>query len=324
MRPPCSRHTDRKRRQNDVFLITRLSHPNKQHPPACLTPPVPSLPTVTRFLENQLSNNRLSAIVWNTCRTRAISRCGASIRSARHEHWHLSPTCEFPRWQISMHVAHERLISLDAFRGLTIALMILVNMPGSWSHVYAPLAHAEWFGWTPTDLVFPFFLFIVGASMVFSPAKRRAEGTQAARLYTRMIRRSAIIFILGVLLNIYPSLELSTLRLTGVLQRIAMVYLSAAIIVCRTDIRAQVWITAMLLVVYWGLMVYIPVSGLTSGNLTPQGNLAGWLDRTIFRATRLSAQPDRSRRITEYPTLSCHRFNRCVDRPLAPFRQSKT
>jgi predicted acyltransferase len=181
-----------------------------------------------------------------------------------------------------MHVAHERLISLDAFRGLTIALMILVNMPGSWSHVYAPLAHAEWFGCTPTDLVFPFFLFIVGVSMVFSLTKRRAEGTQSAHFYTHIIVRSAIIFLLGLLLNAYPSFALHTLRLTGVLQRIAVVYLIAAIIVCKTELPAQIGITAMLLIVYWGLMVWLPVPGWPSGNLTPQGNLAGWLDRTIL------------------------------------------
>jgi predicted acyltransferase len=179
-------------------------------------------------------------------------------------------------------VSHHRLRSLDAFRGLTIALMILVNMPGSWSYVYAPLQHAVWFGWTPTDLVFPFFLFIVGVSLVFSLTTRRAEGTSSALLYRHILLRSAVLFGLGVLLNAYPLFALSTLRLTGVLQRIAVSYLFAAIVVLKTPIRWQGWLTAALLLGYWGLLAWIPVPGVATGTLTPEGNLAGWLDRAIL------------------------------------------
>ena len=181
-----------------------------------------------------------------------------------------------------MLAASQRLRSLDAFRGLTIALMILVNMPGSWSHVYAPLEHAEWFGWTPTDLVFPFFLFIVGVSLVFSLTQRRVAGAPAVSLYRHLVVRSAVLFGLGVLLNAYPSFTWGTLRLTGVLQRIAMAYLIVALIVLKTSIQSQVWITAALLLGYWGLLIGIPVPGFPAGTLTPEGNLAGWLDRAML------------------------------------------
>src|SRR3970040_799909 len=113
----------------------------------------------------------------------------------------------------------ERPLSLDVFRGVTIAGMILVNNPGSWSHVYAPLLHAEWHGWTPTDLIFPFFLFIVGVSITLS-RKRRSGPT--------MVRRSAIICVLGLFLSGYPYFEQTRWRIPGVLQRIAICYFFAA------------------------------------------------------------------------------------------------
>src|SRR5512138_2507319 len=98
----------------------------------------------------------------------------------------------------------QRLVSVDAFRGLTIAAMILVNNPGSWSYVYPPLRHAEWHGWTPTDLIFPFFLFIVGISIALSFSRRRAEGRTAASLYGKIAERSAAILLIGWLLHFFP------------------------------------------------------------------------------------------------------------------------
>lgn len=184
----------------------------------------------------------------------------------------------------SAHTASRRLQSLDTFRGLTIALMILVNMPGSWSHVYPPLRHAEWFGWTPTDLVFPFFLFIVGVSMTFSMAARRSRGATRGHLYRHIWLRSAIIFALGLLINFYPAFDPASLRITGVLQRIAVAYLITAYIVCHAGVRAQAWITAAVLVAYWGLMSLVPVPGHGHGDLTVGGNLAGWLDRALLGA----------------------------------------
>src|SRR5690554_4858996 len=112
-----------------------------------------------------------------------------------------------------------RLVSLDAFRGLTIAGMLIVNNPGSWGAIYAPLRHAEWHGWTPTDLIFPFFLFIVGVSMVFSLGGQLARGASRAALFRKAGRRALILFGLGLVLHGFPKYDLATIRIPGVLQR---------------------------------------------------------------------------------------------------------
>jgi predicted acyltransferase len=176
------------------------------------------------------------------------------------------------------------LASLDAFRGLTIAGMILVNTPGSWDHVYAQLRHAEWHGWTVTDLVFPFFLFIVGVAMVFSFDKRlHADGRR--RLRGSVVRRALVIFGLGLLLAAFPDFDLASLRWVGVLQRIAIVYLVCSWIILSASRRAQAWIAAGLLAGYWAAMTLVPVPGVGSGVLTPEGNLAAWVDRFIMPGT---------------------------------------
>src|ERR1700680_1172575 len=123
-----------------------------------------------------------------------------------------------------------RMVSLDVFRGATIAAMILVNDPGSWSHIYPPLEHAEWNGWTPTGLIFPFFLFIVGVSMTLSFASRIARGITRGALAIHVARRSALIFALGLFLNGFPGFDLSSIRIMGVLQRIALCYLVAGLL----------------------------------------------------------------------------------------------
>src|SRR5438874_4112314 len=123
----------------------------------------------------------------------------------------------------------QRLISLDVFRGLTIAGMVLVNNPGTWSHIYWPLEHAEWNGWTPTDLVFPFFLFIVGVAIPLALGRRLSAGQTRADVVVKILRRSAIIFALGLLLHAVPNFDFATLRIPGVLQRIAVCYLVAAL-----------------------------------------------------------------------------------------------
>src|SRR6202158_5848080 len=117
-----------------------------------------------------------------------------------------------------------RIVSLDVFRGITIATMILVNDPGSWSHIYAPLEHAEWNGWTPTDLVFPFFLFIAGVSMTLSFASRAARGVTRGSLAIHILRRSVVILAMGLLFEGFPSFDFHTIRIMGVLQRIALCY----------------------------------------------------------------------------------------------------
>src|SRR5262249_18647747 len=150
--------------------------------------------------------------------------------------------------------ATTRLMSLDVFRGMTIAGMILVNDAGDWSHIYWPLEHAEWNGWTPTDLIFPFFLFIVGVSMVLSFNARRERGASRGELLLHSLKRSAIIFGLGLFLNGYPHFALGTIRIPGVLQRIAVVYLITALIVLFAGRIAQIVIAAGLLIGYFAIM----------------------------------------------------------------------
>lgn len=178
-----------------------------------------------------------------------------------------------------------RLLSLDAFRGITIAGMILVNKPGSWTHVHPPLLHADWHGWTPTDLIFPFFLFIIGVAMTFSFSRRMEEGGRGA-LYRKIIWRSFIIYALGLLLNAFPAFDLENLRFTGVLPRIAIVYLISSIIVLNATLRGQIAFCWSLLVVYWGLMTLAPVPGHGAGVLTPEGNLAAYVD-SLFLPGRM-------------------------------------
>jgi len=175
-----------------------------------------------------------------------------------------------------------RLDSLDAFRGLTIAGMILVNNPGSWSHIYAPLRHAEWHGWTPTDLIFPFFLFIVGVAVPFSFGKRLERGDLKGTLLIHVVRRTAILFGLGLFMAAYPRFDLGNLRIMGVLQRIGLVYLLAAPAYLYLARRGRVWLVGGLLLGYWALLTLVPVPGFGPGELSPEGNLGAYLDRLIL------------------------------------------
>ncbi len=180
-------------------------------------------------------------------------------------------------------VPSGRLASLDAFRGLTIAGMILVNDPGSWEHVYPPLLHAEWHGWTPTDLVFPFFLFVMGVGMAFSLARRLETGGRS-RLHLQVLRRTAILFALGLFLSAFPDFDLSRLRVAGVLTRIAVVYLLASLVVIHLSRRAQAWTAPAILLGYWAAMALVPVpgAGAGAGDFSPEGNLAAWIDRALL------------------------------------------
>ena len=134
---------------------------------------------------------------------------------------------------------NQRLISLDVFRGITVAAMIMVNNPGSWSHVYAPLLHAEWHGCTPTDLIFPFFLFIVGVSIHFAYQPKLQAGFNTTVLM-KIVKRSAIIFGLGLFLALFPNFNFATVRIPGVLQRISLVFLICSILYFKTNWLAQI------------------------------------------------------------------------------------
>ncbi|HEV2829184.1 MAG TPA: DUF5009 domain-containing protein [Pyrinomonadaceae bacterium] len=178
--------------------------------------------------------------------------------------------------------ATSRLVSLDVFRGITIAGMVLVNNPGDWEHIYWPLEHAQWHGWTPTDLVFPFFLFIVGVAITLAFGSRVESGRSARDLYLKVVKRTLIIFAIGLFLNGFPYFGLSELRIPGVLQRIAVCYFLASIIFLNTKIRTQVAITIGLLLIYWLIVKLIPAPGFAAGDLTKEGSLPSFIDRVVF------------------------------------------
>lgn len=173
-----------------------------------------------------------------------------------------------------------RLLSLDVFRGLTIAGMIVVNTPGN-QLAYAQLDHSEWNGCTLTDLVFPFFLFISGVSLVFSLARRVEKGATQG-LTAQIFKRTAIIFGLGLFLNAIPNWHPSTIRLLGVLQRIALCYCLGSLLYLRTGLKTQIGVAAGALAGYWLMMTYIPVPGYGAGLLTKEGSLASYIDRLIL------------------------------------------
>jgi predicted acyltransferase len=176
----------------------------------------------------------------------------------------------------------QRLLSLDFFRGITVATMILVNNPGDWGHIYAPLEHSKWNGCTPTDLVFPFFLFIVGVSIVYAFENKKADISLHKKLILRAGRRSVMIFAIALLLNLIPNFDFANLRILGVLPRIAIVFFICVVLYIKTNKRTQAWILFLILVVYYLLMNFVPVPGLGYSNLEPGTNLAAWLDNIIL------------------------------------------
>ena len=170
---------------------------------------------------------------------------------------------------------NSRLISLDFFRGLTIAAMIVVNDPGSWSYVYPPLRHADWHGVTPTDLVFPFFLFIVGVSIVLALSKRNKTDMS---IYFKIMKRTIIIFSIGLFLALFPNFDFENLRIAGVLQRIALVYLFCSVIYLNSSFLVQVWIGVVLLLLYWVFMTKIPFDNVLAGTLSQLAYLECFVD----------------------------------------------
>jgi predicted acyltransferase len=194
-----------------------------------------------------------------------------------------------------------RLISLDVFRGLTMAGMVIVNNPGDWGTVYWPLLHAAWHGWTPTDLIFPFFLFIVGVSITLS---KKSAG------WGSILRRAAIIFGLGLFLAGYPRFNPERWRIPGVLQRIAVCYLVAAGIyrITSGDRRRQAItvgaVAAALAVAYWATMMLVAPPGGMAGDLTPEGNLGAWLDRALMQGHLWRPRWDPEGLLSTVPAIS--------------------
>ena len=184
----------------------------------------------------------------------------------------------------------QRLLALDVFRGLTVAGMLLVNDPGTWSAIYPPLEHAEWNGWTPTDVIFPFFLFIAGVTTHLSLSARRAEGADEGVLARQIVRRGVLIVGFGLLMAVFPFFPLERwthVRIPGVLQRIGIAYMFAALISLRTTLKQQVAIVSSLLLGYWFVMTLVPVPGAMGGiganlNTIPSRTLAAWTDRFLL------------------------------------------
>lgn len=227
----------------------------------------------------------------------------------------------------------ERLISLDVFRGLTLILMTIVNNPGSWGAIYPPLRHAEWHGCTPTDLVFPFFIFIMGTAISFAIPNKTFDSATFNKIFIRSLR----MFCLGIFFNFFGKIQLfglegiplligrllitvavgyalmadinsklknylaitifiiylilayggfeayQTVRLPGVLQRIAIVYFFASLLYLKTSQRTQLLVAAGLLLGYWAIMTLIPAPGFEITNLEKGTNLAAWLDNIILK-----------------------------------------
>ena len=175
-----------------------------------------------------------------------------------------------------------RLVSLDVFRGITIAAMILVNNPGSWSTVYIAFQHAKWHGATPTDWIFPFFIFIVGVSIAFAIGRLKDEGASLSAVVPKILKRSVLIFAVGMFLSAYPHFEFSDIRIPGVLQRIALVYGVSALLFLWLNPRQLFWVGIACLLGYWGLMTLVPVPGGFAPNLDAATNLGAWVDRTLL------------------------------------------
>lgn len=179
--------------------------------------------------------------------------------------------------------ANERLVSLDVFRGATMAAMLLVNNPGDWGHLYRQLDHAAWNGWTFTDLIFPFFLWIVGVAIPLSMGRRLENGESRQKALMRIFRRSIILFAVGVALNGFPHYDFSVIRISGVLQRIAVCYFFAGLIFLNTGVRGQAAAVVCLLTGYWLLMALMPVPGWGHGLLTEHGNFSEYIDSLVLK-----------------------------------------
>jgi predicted acyltransferase len=191
----------------------------------------------------------------------------------------------------------NRVMSLDVTRGLAVAGMILVVSAGSWDHRYAPLLHADWYGWTLADMIFPLFLFTAGVALLFSCSVHLSRGISRRDLAWKVLRRAATIFIVGLLLNALPSFDLKTLRIPGILQRIALCYASAGLLTLalwraqdngfRRMFASISAVALTILLLYWVVLTFVPVPGFGPGRLDSLGSLATYIDREVFGLSHL-------------------------------------
>ena len=199
--------------------------------------------------------------------------------------------------------SRERLLSLDVFRGFTLLGMVLVNShPG---RIYPALSHANWNGWTFTDLIFPFFVFIVGVAIPYSFAGRMARGESPRKLFWHISRRCVLLFAVGVFLNGYPQFDLHTLRVMNVLQRIAICYFLASIlyVYLRVETRTMVRLCAAILVLYFVLMRFVPVPGYGAGGLSPESNWGAYIDRAVMAGHMQHEQYEGKSLLGTFPAL---------------------
>ncbi|QTD37645.1 DUF5009 domain-containing protein [Polaribacter batillariae] len=185
----------------------------------------------------------------------------------------------------------NRILALDVMRGYTIAAMILVSTPATWEHVYLPVTHAAWNNTTPTDLIFPFFIFIVGIAIAISLGNKKDKGTSTKALYPKIILRFLKIMAVGILLNLFPNFDFlnygwSGIGYTGVLARISIVYVVCAFLFLHTHWKQQLYTGIVILVGYWLCMYFIPIPNLGTGILEPGKNVAHWIDSYVLNLTK--------------------------------------
>ena len=204
----------------------------------------------------------------------------------------------------------ERLISIDLYRGLAVAGMILVDNPGSDDLAYWPIKHAEWNGWTPADFIFPSFVFLVGVSMVFSFAARLRRGDSRSKILSHAFLRTLILIVIGLLVNVSPiiGLDVHTWRIYGVTQRIALCYIVAAILVLWTNRRTQAITLGACLVGYWALLRFLPVPGFgVPGHdipfMDPDRNIVAWVDRKLFAGRLYNGTRDPEGLLSTIPAI---------------------
>lgn len=199
----------------------------------------------------------------------------------------------------------DRIVSIDIFRGATILLMVLVNTPGTWSNVYGPFLHADWHGYTPTDLVFPFFLFIVGTSITFSYNGRNVDATVYKKIGIRTLKLIALGIFLGAFIIHTPFIKnFEVIRFPGVLQRIGIVFFCTALLFINLNWRILIWVTISLLIGYWLLMTLIPVEGVASTLDRAPNNLANWLDVKVFGSHNYKADYDPEGLLSTVPSIA--------------------
>ncbi len=180
--------------------------------------------------------------------------------------------------------ATSRLTSIDVFRGLTIAVMILVNYPGSYENTYSFLEHSHWNGIAPADFIFPFFIFIVGVSIALSYSKQISAGISKKKIVRKIFIRTIKIYLIGLFLHYLPDLDFSRIDLFGVLQRISIVFLACSLLFIYTNWKTQLYIFAGILLAYWIALSFIPTGQYPAGTMEPGNNFAAWFDRLFFSA----------------------------------------